>query len=49
MGFDVNKLKWTREPAEYKISENKIEIIISEMIMHLFYRWKQMRSIFLLL
>ena len=26
MKFDVNKLEWTREPEEYTISENKIEI-----------------------
>ena len=26
MKFDVNKLVWTREPADYKISEDKIEI-----------------------
>ena len=27
MRFDVNQLKWTREPAEYEISSDKIEII----------------------
>ena len=27
MNFDVNKLKWTREPAHYSISDDKIEII----------------------
>lgn len=27
MKFDVNSLKWTREPADFSISENKIEII----------------------
>ena len=27
MNFDVTKLKWTREPLEYSISEDKIEII----------------------
>ena len=26
MKFDVNKLVWTREPADYKIIEDKIEI-----------------------
>ena len=26
MKFNVNKLVWTREPADYKISEGKIEI-----------------------
>ena len=26
MTFDVNKLVWTREPADYKIIEDKIEI-----------------------
>ena len=27
MNFDVNALSWTREPKEYSINENKIEII----------------------
>ena len=27
MKFDVQKLQWTREPAEYRISEDKIEIV----------------------
>lgn len=27
MNFDVHKLKWTREPADYIITEDKIEII----------------------
>ena len=27
MKFDVTKLKWTREPADYVISEDRIEII----------------------
>lgn len=27
MKFDINKLKWTREPKDCTISENKIEII----------------------
>ena len=27
MSFDVNALSWTREPKEYSINENKIEII----------------------
>ena len=27
MSFDVTKLKWTREPADYAISEERIEII----------------------
>lgn len=27
MKFDINKLIWTREPAEYKISDNVIEIM----------------------
>ncbi|MBQ8228620.1 MAG: DUF1349 domain-containing protein [Clostridia bacterium] len=27
MNFDINKLKWTREPADYSVSEEKIEII----------------------
>ena len=27
MTFDVNKLQWTREPEDYKISADKIEII----------------------
>ena len=27
MNFDINKLKWIREPKKYSISENKIEII----------------------
>ena len=27
MNFDINKLKWTREPADCTISENRIEIV----------------------
>ncbi len=27
MKFDINNLKWTREPQEYKIEDNQIEII----------------------
>lgn len=27
MNFDVNKLQWTREPSDYTISDNKIEIV----------------------
>ena len=27
MKFDVNSLKWTREPADYTVSADKIEII----------------------
>lgn len=27
MNFDINKLKWIREPKKYSINENKIEII----------------------
>ena len=27
MKFDIKQLKWTREPENYKISDNKIEII----------------------
>ena len=27
MSFDVNALSWTREPKEYSINENKIEIL----------------------
>jgi regulation of enolase protein 1 (concanavalin A-like superfamily) len=27
MKFDINELKWTREPDDYKISTEKIEII----------------------
>lgn len=27
MKFDVNKLQWTREPADFAISEEKIEIV----------------------
>lgn len=27
MSFDVKTLKWTREPAEFSITEDKIEII----------------------
>ncbi len=27
MKFDVNKLKWTREPADFSISDEKIEIV----------------------
>ena len=27
MKFDVNRLKWTREPESYKMAEEKIEII----------------------
>ena len=27
MKFDVNELKWTREPAGYTIAEDRIEII----------------------
>lgn len=27
MKLDVNKLKWTREPMNYSIDEEKIEII----------------------
>lgn len=26
MNFDINKLKWTRKPADYTISDDKIEI-----------------------
>ena len=26
MKFDIKQLKWTREPENYKISDNKIEI-----------------------
>ena len=29
MEFDVSKLEWTREPADYRISDGKIEIITS--------------------
>ena len=29
MDFDVNKLQWTREPSEYKISSDRIEIVTS--------------------
>ena len=27
MSFDINKLQWTREPADYLISADKIEIV----------------------
>lgn len=27
MNFNINKFKWTREPAEYSLKEDKIEII----------------------
>ena len=27
MNFDINRLKWTRQPADYSISSEKIEII----------------------
>ncbi|MCI7321817.1 MAG: DUF1349 domain-containing protein, partial [Lachnospiraceae bacterium] len=27
MNFNVNDFKWTREPADYSITEDKIEII----------------------
>ena len=27
MNFEISKLKWTREPLDYTISEGKIEII----------------------
>ena len=27
MKFDINKLNWTREPEDYTISQDKIEII----------------------
>lgn len=27
MKFDVSKLKWTRSPKEYEISDKKIEIV----------------------
>lgn len=27
MTFDTTKLQWTRKPAEYKISADKIEVI----------------------
>lgn len=27
MSFDINKLKWTREPKNYTITESKVEII----------------------
>ena len=27
MKFEVNKLKWTREPADYSIADDKIEIV----------------------
>ena len=27
MKFDVSKLKWTRNPKEYEISDKKIEIV----------------------
>ena len=26
MKFDINKLKWTRKPADYTVSNDKIEI-----------------------
>ena len=26
MDFDINKLKWTRKPAAYAVSDDKIEI-----------------------
>ena len=29
MNFDINELKWIREPAQYFISDNKVEIITS--------------------
>ncbi|MBE6733904.1 MAG: DUF1349 domain-containing protein [Ruminococcaceae bacterium] len=29
MDFDVTKLQWTREPSEYKISADRIEIVTS--------------------
>ena len=29
MKFDASKLEWTREPLDYSISDNKIEIITS--------------------
>ena len=29
MKFDVNKLQWTREPADYAISDERIEILTS--------------------
>lgn len=62
MNFNVNDFKWIREPADYSITEDKIEIITKphtdlwqrtyyhlEMIMHLFYRWRQGSDIFRLL
>ncbi len=27
MNFDIKKFKWTREPASYTVSDNKIEIV----------------------
>lgn len=27
MNFNLNNFKWTREPAEYLITEDKIEIV----------------------
>lgn len=27
MNFEINNLKWTREPADYSITKDKIEII----------------------
>ena len=26
MNFDINKLKWTRQPADYSLANDKIEI-----------------------
>ena len=79
MTFEINKLQWTREPKDFSISSDKIEIvtnphtdlwqrtyyhfrndnvlliygrehiIISEMIMLPYYRWRLMKNSFLLL
>ena len=27
MNFDIHKLRWTREPADYSVAANRIEII----------------------
>ena len=50
MKIDIKNFKWIREPKEYKITENEIEIvtehiIILGMIMRLFCRWKRMKNI----
>lgn len=58
----LDKFMWTREPNDFKIKDNTVEIttkqiptygkeliIIFGMIMHRYIRWKQKKSISVLL